>query len=307
MKKYIIPLLFFLPIALFSQTTTTTSILEEVSHGYADNNGVKIHYVSIGEGPLVVMLHGFPDYWYTWRNQMAALKADFQVVAMDLRGYNLSGQPKGVENYKMKHLVQDVVAVIHALGKEKAIIVGHDWGGAIAWELALNRPDVVEKLIVCNMTHPTGRSIETLKALQSNGNNSYTDKFRNHTSETLPIAWLSGWVRDTPAKKHYEVAFSRSYFDGMINYYKANIPTKEQRTVWLKDPKIDKRPKVQMPVLAIFGTKDQYVLKGGLNNTWDWVEKDFTLVTIPDADHFVQQDASDLVSQSMKMWLLRDK
>ena len=99
MKSFL--LFLFFPICLFSQTSN--SILEEVTHGYADNNGVKIHYASIGEGPLVVMLHGFPDYWYTWRDQMDVLKTDFQVVAMDLRGYNLSGQPEGVDNYKMQH------------------------------------------------------------------------------------------------------------------------------------------------------------------------------------------------------------
>ena len=93
MKPTILSFLLFLPSYLFSQANT--SFLEEVTHGYADNNGVKIHYASIGEGPLVVMLHGFPDYWYTWRDQMTALKDNFQVVAMDLRGYNLSGQPEG--------------------------------------------------------------------------------------------------------------------------------------------------------------------------------------------------------------------
>lgn len=307
MKKYISLLFLLLPFIIISQTNSTDSFLAEVTHGYADNNGVKIHYATVGEGPLVIMLHGFPDYWYTWRDQMTTLKNDFQVVAMDLRGYNLSGQPKGIDNYKMQHLMQDVVSVIHSLGKEKAIIVGHDWGGAIAWSLAIYRPDVVEKLIVCNMTHPTGRSIETLKTLQSNDNTSYTDDFRKHTAETLPVSWMSGWVKDPADKKHYEAAFSRSYIDGMINYYKANTPTKEQRAVWLQDPKIEELPKVKIPVLAIFGTKDQYVLKAGLNNTWDWIDGDFTLVTLPKAGHFVQQDESEMVSKSMKMWLLRDQ
>lgn len=306
MKKYCFVFLLLIPICLFGQNSSSLPFLEEVTHGYADNHGVKIHYASIGEGPLVVMLHGFPDYWYTWRNQMTALKDDFQVVAMDLRGYNLSGQPKGVENYKMQHLMDDVVAVIKSFGKEKAIVVGHDWGGAIAWQLAINRPEVVEKLIACNMTHPTGRQIETLKNLQSNGNTSYTDDFRKQTAETLPVSWLSGWVKDAEAKKHYVEAFSRSYVDGMINYYKANVPTKEQRAEWLKDPQIQEYPKLTMPVLLIFGTQDKYVLKEGLNDTWNWMESDLTLVTLPNANHFVQQDESEMVSKSMKMWLKRD-
>lgn len=112
-----------IPCWLFCQNDIETdAFFKEIQHHYADNNGVKIHYVSIGEGPLVVMLHGFPDYWYTWRDQMEVLKSDFRVVAMDLRAYNLSDQPKGVEHYKMKFLMEDVIAIIKANQKEKAII-----------------------------------------------------------------------------------------------------------------------------------------------------------------------------------------
>ena len=113
-----------------------------VTHGYADSSGVKIHYASIGNGPLMVMIHGFPDFWYTWRAQMEALSDRFQCVAIDQRGYNLSDQPKGVENYSIRFLVADVAAVIKALGKDKAIIVGHDWGAPVAWHAAMFRPDV---------------------------------------------------------------------------------------------------------------------------------------------------------------------
>src|SRR5262249_499674 len=106
-----------------------------VKEGYADSNGVKIHYVSRGSGPLIVMIHGFPDHWYTWRKQMDGLSNKYQCVAIDQRGYNLSDKPQGVENYDMALLAGDVIAVIKHLGKDKAIIVGHDWGGAVAWQL----------------------------------------------------------------------------------------------------------------------------------------------------------------------------
>src|SRR5512140_283092 len=112
-------------------------INDKVTHGYADSNGVKIHYAKMGSGPLVVMIHGFPDYWYTWRRQMEGLADRFTVVAIDQRGYNLSDKPAGVENYDMRLLVGDVVAVIRQLGQPKAIVVGHDWGGAVAWQVAL--------------------------------------------------------------------------------------------------------------------------------------------------------------------------
>src|ERR1700732_4302207 len=106
-----------------------SDIESRVTHGYADSNGVKIHYASLGKGPLIVMIHGFPDYWYTWRAQMEALADSYQCVAIDQRGYNLSDKPKGVENYDVRLLVGDVVAVVKSLGKDKATIVGHDWGG----------------------------------------------------------------------------------------------------------------------------------------------------------------------------------
>src|SRR5438874_3034808 len=94
--------------------------------GFADSGGVKIHYVTLGKGPLIILLHGFPDFWYTWREQMPALAKHFQVVAVDLRGYNQSDQPKGVENYTLDKLVEDVDAVIKHFRQEKAVVVGHD-------------------------------------------------------------------------------------------------------------------------------------------------------------------------------------
>ena len=102
-----------------------SDLLSRVEHGYADSNGVKIHYATLGEGPLVVMIHGFPDYWYTWRHQMEGLAQDFQVVAVDQRGYNKSDQPDGVESYDMRYLVGDIAAVVRHLGREKADVREH--------------------------------------------------------------------------------------------------------------------------------------------------------------------------------------
>ena len=140
-----------------SAAAQATDIESRVSHGYADSGGVRIHYAELGKGPLVVMMHGFPDYWYTWRHQMDALAAaGYRVAAMDLRGYNLSDKPTGEASYDMKLLVGDVAAVIRHLGQSRAIVVGHDWGGAIAWFVALSRPDLVERLIILNLPHPRG-------------------------------------------------------------------------------------------------------------------------------------------------------
>lgn len=145
MKIFFFSLCLLAALLLSSAPASAASDLDKrVEHGYADSNGVKIHYASLGKGPLVVMIHGFPDFWYSWRDQMEALSANYQVVAIDQRGYNLSDKPKGVENYDMMLLVGDVAAVIKHLGRDKAVIVGHDWGGIVAWTLAMARPDLVE-------------------------------------------------------------------------------------------------------------------------------------------------------------------
>ncbi|MDB5098918.1 MAG: putative hydrolase, alpha/beta fold family [Cyanobacteria bacterium RYN_339] len=117
--------------------------------------GVRLHAVVAGEGPLVVLLHGFPDHWRVWRHQIDMLvAAGFRVVAPDLRGYNLSDKPLGVEPYRLTALVDDVAALIGALGSQRAFVVGHDWGGVVAWHLAVRRPDRVERLAILNAPHP---------------------------------------------------------------------------------------------------------------------------------------------------------
>src|SRR6516225_8790240 len=108
--------------------------------GYADSGGVKIHYVTEGKGPLIVLIHGFPDYWFMWREQMPALAKHFQVVAIDQRGYNLSDKPAKVEDYAVDKLVGDVAAVLKHFKQDKAVIVGHDWGGMVAWSFAMTHP-----------------------------------------------------------------------------------------------------------------------------------------------------------------------
>ena len=131
-------------------------VMDRVDHHYADSDGVKIHYVTMGEGPLVVFIHGFPDFWYSWRYQMEGLSKDFRVAAMDTRGYNKSDKPEGQPNYAMALLVADVAAVVKSEGRETATIVGHDWGGAIAWSVAMMMPEMVDQLMIVNLPHMRG-------------------------------------------------------------------------------------------------------------------------------------------------------
>jgi pimeloyl-ACP methyl ester carboxylesterase len=254
------------------------------------------------------MLHGFPDFWYSWRDQMAALASDFEVVALDLRGYNLSDKPTGVESYAMPLLVADVAAVISHRGRESATVVGHDWGGIIAWQLALTRPELVEKLIILNLPHPNGLMRELRQNPAQYENSAYARAFQEKDAGAPDVFFgrpmtpetISGWVKDPEARKRYVEAFGRSDFSAMLSYYKANYPRLKPG-----DPPPPLPPKAAMPVLMFHGLKDPYLLSDGLNNTWDWLEKDLTLVTIPESGHFVQQDASELVTKTMKWWLSR--
>jgi pimeloyl-ACP methyl ester carboxylesterase len=265
--------------------------------GFADSNGVKIHYVTMGKGPLLVMLHGFPDYWYTWRDQMPALARHFQVVAIDQRGYNQSDQPKGVDNYTVDKLVGDVRAVLRHFKQDKAVLVGHDWGGLVAWMFAMTHPDQTDRLVVLNLPHPKGLLRELATNPQQQKNSQYARAFQQpDAASKLKPELLVLWVREPEARAKYLEALRRSSPEGMLNYYKANYP---------REPYKDDRefPPVKCPVLLIHGLEDTALLPGALNDTWKWVEKDCTLVTIPKAGHFVHRDVPEFVTQTLVRWL----
>jgi len=283
-------------------------LFDRVTHGYATSEGgVKIHYATLGKGPLVVMIHGFPDFWYSWRHQMEGLSAQYQVVAIDQRGYNLSDKPAGVENYDMKLLVTDVAAVIKHLGRDKATIVGHDWGGMVAWQFAMNLPQMTENLVILNLPHPNGLMRELKSNPEQIKNSEYARTFQRLTPKDPNVFFggpmtaetMSGWVRDPAARKRYIEAFGRSDFDAMLNYYKRNYP----RGTGADLPPLPEFPKVKASVLMFHGLNDQALHKDALAGTWNWVEKDLTLVTIPGAGHFVQQDAPEIVTTTLRSWL----
>jgi pimeloyl-ACP methyl ester carboxylesterase len=273
-------------------------IEDRVKHNYADSNGVKIHYVSVGTGPLIVMIHGFPDFWYTWRKQMEVLSESYTCVAIDQRGYNLSDKPKGAENYRLDLLAGDVAAVIRATGHDKAIIVGHDWGGMVAWTFAMSKPQMTDKLIILNLPHPRGLIRELANNPQQQKNSQYARDFQKpDAASKLTAEGLAGFVADAESHAKYVEAFRRSDFEAMLDYYKVNYP---------REPYVDQPGplvKVKAPVLMFHGLKDSALLASALNETWEWVEKDLTIVTVPNAGHWVQKDAADLVSRNMKAWL----
>jgi pimeloyl-ACP methyl ester carboxylesterase len=270
---------------------------------YATNDGVKIHYVADGKGPLVVLIHGFPDYWATWKPLMAELnKAGYRTAALDTRGYNLSDKPQGVAAYAMPNLIGDVAAVIAAEGQQKAIVVGHDWGAAIAWQTAFNRPDIVDKLVILSVPHPAGMARELASNPDQQKNSQYARNFQQEGSErNLTAEGLAGWVRDPAARPGYVEAFKRSDFAAMMNYYRANYP----RGVGGNAAPPPAPPRVKVPVLVIHGMKDTALNAAGHSGTWNHVDADTTVVMFPEAAHFVQHDARDLVNRTIRDWLLQ--
>jgi pimeloyl-ACP methyl ester carboxylesterase len=286
---------------LIAGSAATAPAMRAGRDRYADNGGVRIHYVVQGKGPLVVLIHGFPDYWATWKPLMKTLNAaGYRTAALDLRGYNLSDKPQGEAAYAMPNLVGDVAAVIKAEGQPNATVIGHDWGAAIAWNVAMSRPDAVNKLIILSVPHPAGmaRELAGNKAQQEGSN--YARNFQKAGSEKLLTAeGLAGWVKDPQAKPGYVEAFKRSDFGAMMNYYRANYP-KGAGAALGAAPSF---PPVKAPVLIIHGMQDTALNAAGHNGAWEHVQADTTILMVPMAGHFVQHDAESLVNRTIRDWL----
>ena len=274
-------------------------VFDRVEHGFADSDGVRIHYATLGSGPLVVLIHGFPDFWYLWRHQMEALSTDYQVVAIDQRGYNRSDKPKGVEQYAVALLAADVAAVVRHFGRDRATIVGHDWGGFVAWHVAMTYPELTDNLIIFNLPHPRGLQRELAVNQQQKLNSAYARRFQQDGAHlAMSAEQLAGrHADDAVVQGRYLEAFQRSDFEAMLNYYKANYPAPP----YYEDG--DPLVKVRPPVLQFHGLDDTALLHDMLNHTWEWLEQDLTLVTIPGAGHWAVTERAPFVTGMMRSWL----
>ncbi|MFZ6656911.1 alpha/beta fold hydrolase [Undibacterium sp. TJN19] len=254
-----------------------------VEHHYVHNGEVRIHYAVAGEGPLLVLLHGFPDYWLGWWQVMADLCIDHRVLAMDLRGYNLSDQPADVQAYSPSDLVGDVCTVIAHQGAKNATVIGHDWGGFLAWHTAMDAPDFVNRLVVLNMPHPWAIARELATNDQQRVASEYVGLFRKPLSHTqISLSRLGAWVTDPVYKIRHDQAMTASSLEAMLHYYRLNWPIEPYQ------PRTDTPPAVQVPTLLIHGLADSYALPAGLNDVWQWVDNKVTIQTLPRAGHFMQ-------------------
>lgn len=278
-------------------------ILNETwTHHTVASNGITMHYVTQGEGPLLLLLHGFPEFWYSWRYQICVLaELGYRVVAPDLRGYNETEKPR--RGYDIPTLLRDITGLITALGEERAIIVGHDWGGVLAWQFAIDYPQMTEKLVVLNAPHPGAmmREMRTLRQLRKSW---YIFAFqipwlpeyvlsRNHANEIgrmLRGAALQkdAFPREETAK--YQEAMSKpGAIRAALAYY---------RQLVRRGPGAYRRRNLQIeaPTLLIWGEHDialGHELTEGLDS---WVPN-LRIKRIPDSGHWVQQEQPTQVNQ----------
>ena len=247
-----------------STTSPLPDVGIELREGYAEVGDQRLHYVDAGEGPLVVLLHGFPEFWFGWRLQIAPLvAAGFRVVAPGTRGYNLSSKPEGFEAYGVDLLADDIRGLIEERGAKSALLVGHDWGGSIAWTVAMNHPEVVERLAILNAAHPR-RLSEGLKHPSQLRKSWYFFFFATPglPEDVVPARdwhFLRHFLQDanppyTPEEmERYVEAWSQpGAAAGMINYYRASVRQSQ------KEAAAKLRP-ISAPTLVIWGERDSYL------------------------------------------------
>ena len=276
-------------------------------HDYITSNGLKLHYVTQGEGPLMLLLHGFPEFWYSWRHQIPEFAKDFKVVALDLRGYNDSDKPEAQSAYVMSEFIKDVEGVIKGLGYDRCVLVGHDWGGAIAWNFAYDHPEMVEKLIVLNIPHPA-KFAEGLRTPQQLLRSSYMFLFQlpwvpELLIQTADYQALENAFKGMAVNKsaftnediaaYKNAAAKRGALTAMLNYYR-NI---FQQRMFKSDWRV-----LEVPTLMIWGEKDTALGTELTYGTASYVSN-LQIKYIPECSHWVQQEQPQLVNQYMREFL----
>jgi pimeloyl-ACP methyl ester carboxylesterase len=287
---------------------------------FADVNGIRLHYVSAGQGKLILFVHGFPEFWAEWEKQLIEFGQDYQAVAVDLRGYHLSSKPKEIEAYHVKDLIEDLRALAEHLGHKTFILVAHDWGGVIAWSFAVRHPQRLEKLIIINAPHPAIFARELLHHPGQQKASRYMLTFRSPEAEQLLsennyarlidalLKFGSQWKMTDGIRRKYVRAWSQpGALTGGLNYYRASPlypPTSKEDEDRIQSI-LDLPPdmfEVKVPTLVIWGELDSALLVGNLNGLDDYVQ-DLTIERIPDATHWVVHEKPEVVNALIRKFI----
>lgn len=283
-----------------------------VSHGFADVGDVRLHYAECGTGDeLVILLHGFPEFWYSWRHQLPVLAERYHVVAPDMRGFNLSDKPAGIKNYRIESLVKDVLGLIKFFGKEKAAIVAHDWGAGVAWALAQRHPEVVSKLVAMQVPPPAAwRANFTLRQLRRSwymfffqlprlpewwaGANDFSrvEKMYRETS-VRPDAFT-----DSDIAVYKEALKRPAALRSSLNYYRANVLKSLFRGGGVETPS-ERDGRVRVPTLFIYGEQDVAIIPETVRGVGRFVDAPYRELRIADSGHWVQNEAVEEVNAAL--------
>jgi pimeloyl-ACP methyl ester carboxylesterase len=269
----------------------------KLAHRYADLGDVRLHYVEAGEGPLVVLLHGFPQFWYEWRHQIPALvEAGFRVVAPDMRGYNLSDKPPGVRSYRVELLARDVARLILACGEQTAAVVGHDWGAIVAWIAAMRYPRRVGRLAILNVPHPA-RFLDGLLCPRQLLRSSYMFFFQiprlpEEVIRAGDFALLRSALHRDPVRpgtfaaedieRYVQAMAQPGALTATLNYYRALLRNPRKTRALLK--------RIEAPVLVIWGERDRFLSRRLAEPPPLWVPNLLRLERLPNASHWVAEE-----------------
>ena len=275
-----------------------------ICHDYASINGVRLHYAHAGRGPLILFLHGFPEFWYCWKAQLEEFGRDHLAVAPDLRGFNLSARPADVKLYRARVLIEDIRQLAEHLGHGKFVLVAHDWGGAAAWAYAIAHPQTLDKLVIVNSPHPVTFARELAHNPAQADASQYMNLFRTEKAERvlsennfarLMKMTLEQWSRgeiDPAEKTAYLEAWSQpGALTGSLNYYRASPlypPTADDpgaKTLQLDPADFV----VRVPTLVVWGMRDEALLPGNLDGLEQCVP-DLRIERLPEASHWVMHE-----------------
>jgi pimeloyl-ACP methyl ester carboxylesterase len=280
--------------------------------GFIHVNGVELHYVSQGSGPLALLLHGFPEFWYSWRHQLPFLARKFLAVAPDLRGYNTSDKPRGVKAYFLEELMADVRGLIDSLGNGKATVIGHDWGGVIAWSLAAFYPEVVDRLVIMNAPHPLAYLREVRRNRRQLRSSWYVFMFQipglpewymRKSGFQMLDKVFRGWVHRKEAFsaediREFKKAMGRpGCLTAAINYYRGLF----------RDPsalaRLKNYPKIQVPTQIIWAEHDRALTNELTHDLGPYFTVPPQIRYVPGCSHWVQQEQPETVNRFLEEFL----
>jgi epoxide hydrolase 4 len=288
-------------------------VADDLHDHFADLESCRLHYVSRGEGKPLLFLHGFPQFWFLWREQLADLGDDHAVYAADMRGYNLSCKPEDPEAYRMRHLLSDVLGLVRELHLAPLTLVGHDWGGIVSWAFALKYPEMLERLVVIDAPPPFTWNRDLRESPKQRDAVNYMVEFSKPSPEpeelfaandfalmddlVVRIGGEGAALSDAERAVYHEAWAQPGALRGGLNYYRAarmgeqvaagGVPEEYARKLTSQT--------VEVPTLVIWGENDAALLPSLTRGLSEWVPR-LRVEIVPDAGHWVPYERPDVVN-----------